>query len=355
MKIIKVKDGSIEAVVNQAVEVLRGGGLVIYPTETVYGVGVDATNPDAVEKLLQYKARREGKPLSIAVTDQAMAERCVELTDQARQLYQRFLPGPYTIVSAGKGEVAAGVESEFGTLGIRIPDYPLVLQLVGQLGKPITATSANASGKKRPYSVKDIFDHLSDKQKKLVDLVIDAGELPNNEPSIVIDTTLTTPLTVRGSFAEGGHIFETQADQETRALAGKLLLKHWERLKNYGLVIGLSGELGTGKTIFTQGVAQFLKIEEQLTSPTYTYLNEYDYERYDAQGKLYHLDAWKIDSQRELDQLEVKQLAGPSNVVVVEWWQQAAKWWPAELQPELLINFEETGEHSRKISVEENL
>src|SRR5437868_2435629 len=78
-------------------QVLADGGLVIYPTETVYGIGVDATNQAAVDKLLQYKARREGKPISIAVADQAMAEQYVELNDQAKQFYKNFLPGPVTV------------------------------------------------------------------------------------------------------------------------------------------------------------------------------------------------------------------------------------------------------------------
>src|SRR3989344_3869751 len=228
MKVLKTKDWPLEKIVKQATQSLATGDLVIYPTETVYGVGVDATNQEAVKKLLKYKSRREGKPLSIAVTDRIMAEQYVELNDQAKKLYKRFLPGPYTIVSKGLGKLALGVESEFGTLGIRIPAYPLVLKLVEELGRPVTATSANASGEKRPYAVKDVLDRLSEKQKKLIDLVIDTGTLPTNEPSTVIDTTLSTPLTVRGTWHENGdQIFETTTDQETQELAGKLLLKHW--------------------------------------------------------------------------------------------------------------------------------
>ncbi|HEX9817471.1 MAG TPA: L-threonylcarbamoyladenylate synthase, partial [Patescibacteria group bacterium] len=272
MKMVKLKTGArktVQQVIMQAVTVLRGGGLVIYPTETVYGVGVEATNPEAVKKLLKYKSRREGKPLSIAVSNQAMAEQYVQLNEQARALYRQFLPGPYTIISQGLGRVTVGVESEFGTLGVRIPDYPLITELVQKLGKPITATSANASGKKRPYSLADLFDHLSAKQKSLIDLVIDVGELPKNEPSVVIDTTLSTPLTMRGSFTQADRVFITHSDQETRQLAGKLMLKYWDRAQNQGLLIALNGELGAGKTVFTQGVGQFLQVAEPVSSPTY--------------------------------------------------------------------------------------
>ena len=173
MKVLKTKDWPLEKIVKQATQSLATGDLVIYPTETVYGVGVDATNQEAVKKLLKYKSRREGKPLSIAVADRPMAEQYVELNDQAKKLYKRFLPGPHTIISKGLGKVAAGVESEFKTLGVRIPAYPLVLKLTEALGRPITATSANASGEKRPYSVDDVLNRLSAKQKNLVDLIID--------------------------------------------------------------------------------------------------------------------------------------------------------------------------------------
>lgn len=354
MRIIKLTKTSLDKVVSQTVKVLRAGGLVIYPTETVYGLGVDATNLAAVKKLIAYKTRREGKPLSIAVTNQIMASQYVELTDQAKKFYEKFLPGPYTIISKGRGQVATGVESEFGTLGIRIPDYQLVTKLVEQLDRPITATSANASGEKRPYKIADVLDHLSAKQTALIDLIIDAGTLPKNEPSIVIDTTLSTPLAVRGQWAEQTKLsFETHSDQETRDLAGKLLLKHWGEIKEKGLLIALNGELGAGKTVFTQGVARFLKISQSLVSPTYIYLNEYTYDRHGLRGKLFHLDAWKIDSAEELARLKVGSLLKPKHVVVVEWWQQVSSWWPSSQRPDLLINFTEIDEQSRKISVKE--
>jgi len=319
-------------VVTTAVAVLKAGGIVIYPTETVYGIGVDATNPQAVAKLLKYKSRREGKPLSIAVTDQAMAEKFVELNDQARSLYRRFLPGPVTVVSRDLGRVAPGVASEFGTLGIRQPAHPLILALVQTLGRPITATSANASGEKRPYSLNDILSRLSNQQIKLIDLAIDAGTLPPNPPSTVIDTTLSTPLVMR----QGAALMETAATMptlasftsssplETRQIAGKWLLKYWDQLKATGLVIGLNGSLGAGKTVLTQGIGEFLQISEPIVSPTYTYLLEYPYRRHSQTGKLYHVDAWKIADAAQLAELQLAKLVQPGSILVIEWWNQIA-------------------------------
>jgi L-threonylcarbamoyladenylate synthase len=313
-------------VIAAAVNVLQAGGLVIFPTETTYGAGVNALNQAGVDKLLAYKARREGKPLSIAVTDLAMAEKFVNVNESAKNIYARFLPGPVTVVSESKHTVAKGVESEYGTVGVRIPAYPLVLEMVTKLGAPITATSANGSGAKRPYTIQDIFDDLSEKQKSLIDLVIDAGTLPPNPPSTVIDTTLSTPVVFRqGQLevaqkpADNRQIFISKSEQETKDIAKRFMLKYWNELKETGLVIGLNGSLGAGKTIFTKGIAEFLQITDTLTSPTYVYLLDYAYERHSIKGELHHLDLWRLEKPELLAQLELPKLFGPNQVVVIEW------------------------------------
>src|SRR5688572_5643263 len=142
--------------IQKAISILQDGGLVIFPCETVYGVAVDSSNPNAVEKLNQYKQRPFGKPYAIMCSDQKMAEEFVELNDTAKDLYKTFLPGPVTVISKGKGKVAAGIESEIGTLGVRIPDYSFMLELIKDFGRPIVATSANASYQRRPYKISDI-------------------------------------------------------------------------------------------------------------------------------------------------------------------------------------------------------
>lgn len=330
MEILKLAEAPEKAIIETACRVLQNGGLLIFPTETTYGAGVDATNKDAVEKLLRYKTRREGKPLSIAVTNQEMAGHYAQINEQASALYQQFLPGPLTVVSfAREGTLAPGVVSEFGTIGVRIPDYPLLLKIIAAYGKPITATSANGSGEKRPYTLQDIFDHISDAQKSLIDCCLDAGVLPHNAPSTVIDTTLSTPVTLRQ-----GQLFKneeataqkivTKTEDETKTLAGKIVLTHWDELKRTGLVIGLDGPLGAGKTVFAKGVAQFLQMPDQLHSPTYTYFEEYAFERQNVSGLLIHADFWKVDSEALFEKLEFERLLKPGTVIIVEWWSQVA-------------------------------
>lgn len=335
MKIVKTQNTTTEEIVKRVQDVLSQGGLVIYPTETVYGAGVDATNSEAVAKLLQYKSRREGKPLSIAVTDEIMAEKYVELNEQAKNLYSQFMPGPITVISLSLGEVADGVASEFGTLGIRIPDFPLVHEMVKAFGKPITSTSANASGKKRPYSIEDLMDNLSEKQKSLIDLIVDAGELPKNDPSTVIDTTLSTPVTWRGGQLsehklvpdeEADRLLSSKSENETKSIAGRLLLANWDKVGDRGLVIGLEGPLGAGKTIFTKGVAEFLGIEDTITSPTYSYIEEYDFTRHQTSGKLFHLDMWKVETLEMLERLELPEMLKPGSIIVIEWYSQVQQW-----------------------------
>jgi L-threonylcarbamoyladenylate synthase len=315
---------SNEDAVKAAVECLKAGGLLIFPTETTYGAGVDATNQDAVSKLLAYKSRREGKPLSIAVTDLAMAEQFVEVNESAKRLYERFLPGPVTVVSKSKGIVAEGVASEYGTIGIRMSSHPLVAEIVKAFGKPITATSANGSGEKRPYTVQDIYDGLSEKQKSLIDVVLDAGTLPPNPPSTVIDTTLDTPVVfrqgdIKATDTSGAQTFESTSEDITKEIAQRLLLKYWNDVKEKGLLVLLQGSLGVGKTVFVKGLAQSLGISETITSPTYTYVQQYDFNRHGFAGELHHYDLWRLEKPEMLVHLDLASALQPGHVVAVEW------------------------------------
>jgi L-threonylcarbamoyladenylate synthase len=311
-----------ENVIKKAVGVLKSGGLVIYPTETLYGVGVDATNPKAVKKLSEYKNRPLGKPYSIAVSDIKMAEEYAGLNETAKNLYKEFLPGPLTIISKGKHKVSPGIESEDETIGIRIPDYKLVTDIVKELGRPITSTSANASYKKPPYKINDILENLSQKQKDLIDLIIDAGALPKNDPSTVVDTTLDDPVTLRRGeikFSENNQVL-SRSEENTQNVAKEIWQKYEGHIGKRAIVFALEGEMGAGKTQFTKGLARAMGIMELVTSPTFALENEYR----EGKNELFHFDAWRLEKSDEMVALGFPDLIRNKSIVSIEWAERVA-------------------------------
>ena len=167
-----------KADIKKAAAVIKKGGLVVFPSDTVYILAVDPTNQKAVDKLLSFKNRWTGKAISIAVSDKKMAEEYVTLSPNAQNIYANLLPGPFTVVSAGKHQVTKGIEAENGTLGIRIPNNNNICDLVALVGGPVTATSANLSGRTANYSVASFLKPLSKRKRQMIDLIVDGGKLP---------------------------------------------------------------------------------------------------------------------------------------------------------------------------------
>lgn len=309
--------------ISLAIKTLQKGGLVIYPTETCYGIAVDATNSDAVTKLLTYKGDRH-RQVSIAVTDQEMAKKYVSLNPIANNLYLNFLPGPITVISRSTHNVDARLESVTGTLGVRIPNYLFALDLIRKFGKPITATSANTSGKKEPYSLKDWQKYTSKIKQDVVDLFLDAGPLIERPTSTVVDTTLNSPEVLRQ-----GEVFlpntpattlTTKKVEDTIELGLELTQKHLNLTRKHPLIFALQGELGVGKTQFSKGIAQALGIKGNINSPTYTLLHEYPYQTEKYHGIFYHLDTWRLPNSSELEStLHFSSLLKPGNIFSMEW------------------------------------
>jgi L-threonylcarbamoyladenylate synthase len=304
-----------------AVEALNAGQLVFLASETVYIAAVDATNEKAVKKLVTFKNRPFGKPFSVGVTDIKMAEKYVVLNETARNLYKRFLPGPVTVISTGKHNLAKGVEAENGTLGIRIPDYLFFQEVCKKLNKPITATSANASYQKRPYKLSDILDNISEKQKKLIDLMIDAGELPHNEPSTVIDTTIDDQLIIlrqgKIKLKKKNEVL-SRNEENTQNIAKELWQKYDSFVGKRAIIFALEGKMGTGKTQFVKGLAKAMGINKQITSPTYDLLNCLQ-STVDSR-QLAHIDTWRmLNPNKELKDLGTKKLIHDKSVLAIEW------------------------------------
>lgn len=316
MQIIKQKDVNI----GKICQILESGGLVIFPCETVYGVAVDAKNPQAVKKLNRYKQRPLGKPYSVMCSSPQMAESYAKPNETAKKLYKNLLPGPLTVISQGKHVLAPGVESETGTIGIRIPKYELLINLIKAYGRPLTATSANASYKKRPYKISDILENLSVKQKKLIDVIIDAGELPHNEPSTVIDTTMDDPVVLRqGEVVLSAQNLVLSRSEENTQNIGKEL---WQKYENYfgqrAIVFALEGPMGAGKTQLTKGLAKAIGIKDEIVSPTFNLELDYD-------NNFFHIDAWRMQNGEELEGLNLKQKITDKSVLVIEWADRVAE------------------------------
>lgn len=352
MKVIDITSVPTKNVIEVATHVLENGGLVVYPTETCYGAGVDATNLAAVAKLLAFKGQRGSKAISVAVADKSMAINYVDLNSTAENIYTKFLPGPITVVSQSKSKVAPKLETGHGTLGIRIPAHPLVLNIINNFGRPVTATSANASGVKPPYSLRDFQKYNPHKSQELVDLFLDAGELPKRVPSTIVDTTLLEPLILRqGEIKLEGVGVQTRlssSESDTHRIAQEILRAYDHLLNSSPLILALQGELGAGKTQFVKGLAQGLGITQNVKSPTFTLIHEYPFDN----NMLFHIDTWRLEKGEEIMELGFDNMLKPGNVIAIEWLQKVRPLLNSleKDYPVLWVSIEPTNKTTRRIS-----
>jgi L-threonylcarbamoyladenylate synthase len=179
MKILPV---SIEAV-EEAVRIIKNGGIVAHATETCYGFACDLSNPEAVAKLYALKERPLELPVSALFPSVEESKKYVQWNEEADQLGRQELPGPLTIVLPLK--VGALSHLGWSSLGVRVSSHPIALELAEKVGVPLSTTSANLHGQPNPYSVSDIEEQFSGKDHK-PDLILDSGTLDQNTPSTVV-------------------------------------------------------------------------------------------------------------------------------------------------------------------------
>jgi len=352
MQIIATSDPQA---ISLAITALKQGKLVIYPTETCYGIAADSCSPLAVSRLLEYKGDRH-RQVAVAVTDRAMAEHYVSINPIAANLYRGFLPGPITVISDSLHTLDLRLESATGTLGIRMPDYPFAQLLIAKFGRPITATSANTSGKKEPYSLSDWQKYTTADKQNLVSLFLHAGKLADRPTSTVVDTTLNDPQILRQGqliIPDLSPSFTTHTSEETELIAKQIISKHLSLSRRFPLILALQGELGVGKTQFVKGVATTLGIDLTISSPTYTLMKEYPYSLPKYSGTLYHIDTWRLADPTELNStLHLKTLLKPGNIVAIEWAGKAEnilKSYEKDV-PILVINIKELDANTRQIT-----
>lgn len=182
------------ATVARAALVLRQGGLVAFPTDTLYALGADASNPRAVRRVFAAKGRGLSSPISLLVADLTMAIRAAEtLPDAAIRLAGRYWPGPLTLVVPAPCGICRLLTAGTGRIGLRVPHAAVALALIRQFGGPVTGTSANRSGEKDPVDAQEVLHQLGNR----VDLILDGGPVAGGSPSTVVDVTINPPVIIR--------------------------------------------------------------------------------------------------------------------------------------------------------------
>jgi L-threonylcarbamoyladenylate synthase len=187
MKIIKITNNNYPQALNLAVTVLKKGGVIIYPTETSYGLGGDAEKIKVIKKIFKIKKRKTNKPVSFIISSLVMANKYFKFEDISRQLAKKYWPGPLTLVlpKANKNKkLYADPEGRAKTFGVRISSERLANNLVKKFGRPLVTTSANLSGDQPAYSLSEIVKYFKSK-KNQPDLILDCGRLKKVKTSTV--------------------------------------------------------------------------------------------------------------------------------------------------------------------------
>ncbi|MBI2953961.1 MAG: threonylcarbamoyl-AMP synthase [Chloroflexi bacterium] len=204
---------SIEEAANAVLE----GGLVAFPTDTVYGLGAHVFLPDAVEKVFTVKGRASEKALPILLADERDLSRVADiLAPQLTRLTERFWPGALTIVLPKSPDVPDVITRGGRTIAVRIPDHPVAIELIERVGAPLATTSANRSGRRSPTTAEEVRSELGG----LIEVILDGGRTPGGTESTVIDLTRAVPTVLRAGAIP---VYELEL-----ALGEKIALAHDE-------------------------------------------------------------------------------------------------------------------------------
>lgn len=200
-----------EKEIAEAGDVIRSGGLVVFPTETVYGLGADALNEEAVNEIFKAKGRPQDNPLIVHISDRAQLEELAsEISPSAERLMELFWPGSLTILFKKKSSVPDVTTGGLDTVAVRMPNHPLALKLIEYSNRPIAAPSANTSGRPSPTKAEHVLEDLSGK----VDIVIDGGATGVGLESTVLDISGDRPMILRPGGVTIEQLLELLPDVE---------------------------------------------------------------------------------------------------------------------------------------------
>lgn len=219
-KYINLEKNTEYTKLKEPAQIIKAGGIVIFPTETVYGIGVNGLNETAIKKLYEVKKRPITKPISLLVNSIEMIEEVAkDITEIEYDLIKKFLPGPLTIVLKKKENVSNIVTAGFDTVGIRMPENEIALKLIEYAGVPIATPSANISGKPSGTNLKEIMKDFKDN----VDYFIDGGESKIGVASTIVQIIDGNPHILRKGKISEEQIMEQIliSRQKSRIIKGK--------------------------------------------------------------------------------------------------------------------------------------
>ena len=195
-KVIKIEEADEEAL-REAGQVLKSGGLVAFPTETVYGLGGDALNRDSSRKIYEAKGRPSDNPLIVHIAEMEALEDIVqEVTPQARRIAEAFWPGPLTMILPKSDKVPLETTGGLSTVAVRMPSHPVAKKLIQYGGGYVAAPSANTSGKPSPTVAKYVVEDMDGR----IEMILDGGEVGIGLESTIIDLTVNPPQILRPGY-----------------------------------------------------------------------------------------------------------------------------------------------------------
>jgi L-threonylcarbamoyladenylate synthase len=181
-------------IIQEAADIIRKSGVIAFPTRCLYGLGADAFNPEAVDRIFKIKQRPAEKPILILIDDPKRLERLVtHISDAAKLILEHFWPGRITLVFDASAEVPDYLTAGTGKIGIRLAGHPAAAALARAIQGPITGTSANLSGRPGCHQIEDLHPEITEQ----LDLILDAGSLKGGRGSTVVDVTGEIPRVLR--------------------------------------------------------------------------------------------------------------------------------------------------------------
>ena len=241
----QVLEATPEALTHAA-EVIRAGGLVAFPTETVYGLGADALSEAAVARIFEAKERPRGNPLIVHVADAtALDEVAVRVTDRAREVVASFWPGPLTLVLDRAAAVPLITTGGLDTVAVRVPAHPVAQGLIRAAGRPLAAPSANRSGRPSPTRAPHVLEDLGGR----IELILDGGSTSVGLESTVLDMTTEPPtllrpggVTLEQLEAHLGRVRLATGDDEAAGRSPGLRFRHYAPRAKVVLIEAGAGE-----------------------------------------------------------------------------------------------------------------